>query len=152
MPATPFHLGSRLVNLAVTVADGAVTAIRLHGRATRAPETPLERQVAQELSEYLEGRRSRFTFRVAPSGTDFERRVWDALRQIPYGETRTYGEIAQDLGAPQAARAVGSANHKNPIPLVIPCHRVVRTGGGLGGYGGGLELKRKLLDLEARAL
>jgi methylated-DNA-[protein]-cysteine S-methyltransferase len=152
MPATPFLVSSDLVNLAVTVEHDAVTEIRLHGRATRAPETPPERQVAQELSEYLGGRRACFTFHVAPSGTDFERRVWDALQQIPYGETRTYGEIAKRLGAPHGARAVGSANHKNPIPIVIPCHRVVRTGGGLGGYGGGLELKRKLLDLETRAL
>lgn len=152
MPATAFRIPSSLVNLAVTVADGAVTEIRLHGRATRAPQTPLERRVAQELSEYFEGRRSRFTFPIAPVGTAFEGRVWDALRQIPYGETRTYGEIARSLGAPHGARAVGSANRKNPIPIVIPCHRVVAAQGGLGGYGGGLGLKRKLLDLETRAL
>ena len=151
LPA-PFLVASGLVNLAVTVADGAVTEIRLHGRATRPPEPPLEQQVAQELREYLGGLRSRFTFPVSPSGTDFERRVWDALQRIPYGETRTYGEIAASLGVSGAARAVGSANHKNPIPIVIPCHRVVRTGGGLGGYGGGLALKRALLDLEARQL
>ncbi len=82
------------------------------------------------------------------AGTPFERRCWDALLSIPYGETRTYGEIARGLGNPEGARAVGSANHKNPIPIIIPCHRVVNTGGGLGGYGGGLELKRRLLALE----
>ena len=149
MRPTPFLVASDLVNLAVTVADGAVTAIRLHGRATRLPETLLERQVASELREYLAGVRSRFTFHISPAGTDFERRVWEALQQIPYGATRTYGEIAASLGRPAAARAVGSANHKNPIPIVIPCHRVVAANGGLGGYGGGLELKRNLLDLEA---
>jgi methylated-DNA-[protein]-cysteine S-methyltransferase len=152
MQATPFLVASPLVNLAVTVEGDAVTGIWLHGRATRAPETPVERQVATELREYLGGTRSHFTFRIAPSGTPFERSVWDALQQIPYGETRTYGEIAAGLGDRGAARAVGSANHKNPIPIVIPCHRVVRSGGGLGGYGGGLELKRKLLNLETRAL
>lgn len=152
MPSTPFLVASPLVNLAVAVEDGAVTHIRLHGRATRRPETPLERQVAEELAEYFEGHRSRFTFHVSPKGTDFERRCWDALLRIPYVETRTYGEIARGLGNPEGARAVGSANHKNPIPIVIPCHRVVNTGGGLGGYGGGLELKRRLLALEqARA-
>ncbi len=152
MSATSFLVRSDLVNLAVTVEADAVTAIRLHGRASRAPESPLERQVAMELGEYFAGTRSRFTFPLSPSGTEFERRVWDALQRIPYGDTRTYGEIATSLGHPGAARAVGSANHKNPIPIVIPCHRVVRSGGGLGGYGGGLELKRKLLNLEARCL
>jgi methylated-DNA-[protein]-cysteine S-methyltransferase len=144
----PFLVASNLVNLAVTVEGGAVTHIRLHGRVTRAPETPLERQVAGELTEYFKGSRSRFTFPVSPRGTDFERRCWDALLEIPYGATRTYGAIARGLGNPEGARAVGSANHKNPIPIVIPCHRVVNTGGGLGGYGGGLELKRRLLALE----
>jgi methylated-DNA-[protein]-cysteine S-methyltransferase len=148
MPSSPFLVASSLVNLAVTVEDGAVTHIRLHGRAGRPPETPLERQVARELAEYFAGSRSRFTFQVSPRGTAFERRCWDALLEIPYGETRTYGEIARGLGNPEGARAVGSANHKNPIAVVIPCHRVVNTGGGLGGYGGGLELKRRLLALE----
>jgi methylated-DNA-[protein]-cysteine S-methyltransferase len=146
--SAPFVVASRLVNLAVTVQDGAVTEILLHGRATRPPETPFEQQVAQELTEFLRGARSRFTFRVSPAGTPFERRCWDALLEIPYGETRTYGDIARAIGTPNGARAVGSANHKNPIPIVIPCHRVVAAGGGLGGYGGGLELKRRLLALE----
>lgn len=148
MGSTPFQVPSGLVNLAVTIQDGAVTQILLHGCATRPPETPFEHQVAQELTEYLTGARSRFTFHVSPTGTPFERRCWDALQQIPYGETRTYGEIARTVGTPNGARAVGSANHKNPIPIVIPCHRVVAAGGGLGGYGGGLDLKRRLLALE----
>jgi methylated-DNA-[protein]-cysteine S-methyltransferase len=152
MASDPFLVASKLVNLAVTVEGGTVTHIRLHGRAARAPESPLELQVARELAEYFDGRRSRFTFPVSPTGTAFERRCWDALLEIPYGETRSYGEIARRLGNPERARAVGSANHKNPIPIVIPCHRVVNAGGGLGGYGGGLELKRRLLALEqARA-
>jgi methylated-DNA-[protein]-cysteine S-methyltransferase len=148
MVATPFLVASGLVNLSVTVQDSAVTEIRLHGRATRAAQTPLEQQVARELTEYLTGARSRFTFHVSPTGTPFEQRCWEALRRIPYGETRTYGQIARTVGTPNGARAVGSANHKNPIPIVIPCHRVVASGGGLGGYGGGLDLKRRLLALE----
>lgn len=148
MAATPFVVASELVSLAVTVQDGAVTQIRLHGRATRTPETPFERHVAQELAEYLTGNRSRFTVQVLPAGTPFERCCWDALQQIPYGETRTYAEIARAVGNPKGFRAVGSANHKNPIPIIIPCHRVVASGGGLGGYGGGLDLKRRLLALE----
>ncbi|MBI2404212.1 MAG: methylated-DNA--[protein]-cysteine S-methyltransferase [Gemmatimonadetes bacterium] len=148
MASPPFLVASDLVNLAVTVQDGAVTQIRLHGRVTRPPETPFERQVTEELSEYLAGQRSRFTLHVSPTGTDFERRCWDALQQIPYGETRTYAEIARVVGNPNGYRAVGSANHKNPIPIIIPCHRVVASGGGLGGYGGGLDLKRRLLALE----
>ena len=148
MTHTPFLVASELVNLGVTVQDGAVTQIRLHGRANRPPETPIEHQVAQELMEYLTGKRSRFTLPVAPTGTPFERRCWHALQQIPYGETRTYAEIARTVGNPKGYRAVGSANHKNPIPIIIPCHRVVASGGGLGGYGGGLDLKRRLLALE----
>lgn len=148
MAPSPFLVRSDLVNLTVTVQDDAVTDIRLHGRATRRAETPFERQVAQELAEYLTGQRSGFTVRVAPTGTPFERRCWDALRQIPYGETRTYAQIARAVGNPQGYRAVGSANHKNPVPIIIPCHRVVASGGGLGGYGGGLDLKRRLLALE----
>ena len=100
--------------------------------------------------EYLHGKRTAFTFPIRPAGTPFELAVWQALERIPYGATRTYGEIAHDVGRPGAARAIGQANHKNPIPIVIPCHRVVAAGGKLGGYGGGLNLKRRLLDLETR--
>ena len=144
----PFLVRSDLVHLAVTVRDDAVTRIDLHGRGSRLPETSLEREVARQLEEYLAGGRSRFTIHVSPAGTPFERRCWDALLEIPYGETRTYAEVARDVGRPKAFRAVGSANHKNPIPIIIPCHRVVASGGGLGGYGGGLDLKRQLLALE----
>jgi methylated-DNA-[protein]-cysteine S-methyltransferase len=151
MAPGPFLVASDLVRLSVKVQDDAVTRIDLHGRATRPPDTPVERQVAAELTEYLAGERSQFSVVRSPQGTPFERRVWDVLQRIPYGETRTYGEIARALGNPNGARAVGSANHKNPIPIIIPCHRVVASGGGLGGYGGGLDLKRRLLELETRS-
>jgi len=147
-PETPFTVASDLVSLAVSVADGAITRIELNRSGDRAPETVLERHAARELEEYLGGRRTEFTVPVRPSGTAFDRRVWDAVAAIRYGETATYGEIARAIGNPRGARAVGTANGRNPIPIIIPCHRVVAAGGKLGGYGGGLPLKRRLLDLE----
>lgn len=144
-----FMVRTPMARLAVTVRGEAVTGIKLNARARRAPRTAFERRVARELREYAAGRRRRFTFRVEAMGTAFERQVWRELRRIPYGETATYGEIARRVGRPGAARAVGAANGRNPIPIVVPCHRVVAAGGKLGGYGGGLALKRRLLDLEA---
>jgi methylated-DNA-[protein]-cysteine S-methyltransferase len=105
-------------------------------------------ELRRQLAEYFAGERRGFDLRLAPEGTPFERSVWDELRKIPFGETRSYGEIAQALGRPGAARAVGRANGANPIPIVVPCHRVLRTGGALGGYGGGLPMKEALLKLE----
>jgi methylated-DNA-[protein]-cysteine S-methyltransferase len=102
----------------------------------------------QQILEYLDGKRTAFELALDLRGTDFQRRVWDELLAIPYGETRTYAELARALGDPAAARAVGTANGANPIALIVPCHRVVATGGKLGGYGGGLPLKRRLLALE----
>jgi methylated-DNA-[protein]-cysteine S-methyltransferase len=104
--------------------------------------------VRRELAEYFAGKRRTFTLPLAPQGTDFERSVWDALVAIPYGETRSYAEIARTIGRPDACRAVGRANGRNPIPIVIPCHRVIGSDGSLTGYGGGLDLKRFLLGLE----
>ena len=105
-------------------------------------------ELRRQLAEYFAGERRDFDLRLAPEGTPFERSVWDELRKIPFGETRSYGEIAQAIGRPGAARAVGRANGANPIPIVVPCHRVLRSGGGLGGYGGGLPMKEALLRLE----
>jgi methylated-DNA-[protein]-cysteine S-methyltransferase len=103
---------------------------------------------AQQVLEYLEGKRSVFDLELDPRGTDFQLRVWNALREIPYGETRSYAQIAKQLGQPRAVRAVGTANGANPLSLVVPCHRVIASGGKLGGYGGGLELKARLLAME----
>jgi len=144
----PFTVETRLAPLAVTIRDGAVVRIELNTRARRSAETPLERLVSRELEEYGAGERTQFTFTIAPEGTAFDRRVWQAVQAIPYGQTKTYGEIAAGIGKPGAARAVGTANGRNPVPPVIPCHRVVAAGGKLGGYGGGLPLKRRLLDME----
>ena len=108
----------------------------------------LARQALSEIGEYLAGRRRQFTIPLDLEGTPFQVKVWKALLEIPYGETRSYGAIARRIGRPQAARAVGSANRSNPIPLIVPCHRVIAGDGSLGGYAGGLGMKTRLLRLE----
>lgn len=114
-------------------------------------ETPVLAEGRRQLMEYLTGMRRTFDLPLEPQGgTPFQRCVWVLLQKIPYGETRTYGYLAAEAGRPGAARAVGGAIHKNPIPILIPCHRVVGANGSLTGYSGGLELKRKLLLLEQR--
>jgi methylated-DNA-[protein]-cysteine S-methyltransferase len=105
-----------------------------------------------QLEEYFAGRRRDFDLPLSPAGTPFELEVWRALREIPYGQTVSYGALAASLGRPDAARAVGAANGRNPIAVIIPCHRVIGANGSLTGYGGGLERKRLLLDLEAGVL
>ncbi len=102
-----------------------------------------------QLAEYFAGGRTELDFPVAPAGTPFQLRVWEELRRIPYGETISYAELARRIGRPTAVRAVGHANGRNPLPVVVPCHRVVGSDGTLTGYGGGLERKRALLELEA---
>ncbi|MBQ0862407.1 methylated-DNA--[protein]-cysteine S-methyltransferase [Streptomyces smyrnaeus] len=109
-------------------------------------------EVTEQLGEYFAGERTRFTLTLAPQGTGFQRTVWKALGDIPYGETRSYGQLAELIGRPGAARAVGLANGRNPISIVIPCHRVIGSTGQLTGYGGGIERKRHLLDFERGAL
>lgn len=108
--------------------------------------------VATQLTEYFEGRRRAFELALAPEGTPFQLRVWNALLEIPYGETISYGELAARIGDRAASRAVGLANGSNPLPIVIPCHRVIGSNGKLTGYGGGLAVKQQLLVLERGAL
>jgi methylated-DNA-[protein]-cysteine S-methyltransferase len=115
-----------------------------------ADAAPFEAPIAQ-LTEYFAGRRRAFDLRLAPRGTEFQRRVWRALTDIPYGKTISYGELARRIGRPGASRAVGLANGANPLPIVVPCHRVIGADGTLTGFGGGLPIKRKLLALEAAA-
>jgi len=105
-------------------------------------------EAVEQLAEYFAGDRTEFDLPLALSGTVFQRTVWSALREIPYGETVSYGEIAMRIGRPTAARAVGLANGKNPVGIIVPCHRVVGSTGDLTGYGGGLDRKRHLLDFE----
>ena len=108
------------------------------------------RPAAAQLDEYFAGKRTRFDLPLAPRGTAFQKAVWAALLRIPFGETSSYGDIARAIGKPAASRAVGGANHRNPISIVIPCHRVIGADGSLTGYGGGLDHKRLLLELESR--
>lgn len=111
-------------------------------------ETVLLAEGKRQVLEYLDGRRRAFDLPLALRGTAFRKQVWGALTAIPYGVTITYGELAERIGNPKAVRAVGQANHHNPIPLIVPCHRVIGVDGSLTGYGGGVELKRRLLELE----
>ena len=106
------------------------------------------RAYVQQLEEYFAGERREFSFALDLRGTDFQLACWRALLAIPYGETRTYGDIARAVGKPQGFRAVGIANNRNPVAIVVPCHRVIASNGTLCGYGGGLDVKRKLLELE----
>jgi len=112
---------------------------------------PFKETIAQ-LRAYFAGEREAFNLTLAPEGTEFQQQVWKRLCEIPYGETTSYGEIARRIGNPQASRAVGLANGSNPIPIVIPCHRVIGSNGKLTGYGGGLAIKEKLLALERKQL
>ncbi len=113
---------------------------------------PLLAEADRQLRAYFAGDLRAFELPLDLHGTDFQIRVWRQLEAIPYGEFRSYAEVAQAIGAPQAVRAVGAANGANPVPIVVPCHRVIGSSGKLVGYGGGLELKRRLLDLESRNL
>jgi methylated-DNA-[protein]-cysteine S-methyltransferase len=106
----------------------------------------------EQLAEYFAGERHEFALPIELDGTPFQQRVWEALRTIPYGETRSYGQIAHQIGRPDRARAVGTANGSNPVSIVVPCHRVIGADGSLTGYGGGLDRKRYLLDLESGVL
>jgi methylated-DNA-[protein]-cysteine S-methyltransferase len=105
-------------------------------------------EAVEQLQEYFAGKRQRFSLQLAPEGTPFQLRVWQELRNIPYGETISYGELARRIGKPNASRAVGTANGRNPLSIVVPCHRVIGANGTLTGFGGGLENKRTLLALE----
>ena len=128
--------------------DAVTLLVRTDEPACGEGRTALTDLVFQQVTEYLNGQRREFDFPYTLRGTPFQQKVWRALCAIPYGETRTYGEIAASVGNPRACRAVGMANHKNPIFIAVPCHRVIGAGGGLVGYGGGLDMKEALLRLE----
>ncbi len=116
--------------------------------AEEAPDHPMIREAERQLAEYFAGRRIEFDLPLDPSGTPFQQKVWSALRSIPFGETRTYAEVATQIGHPGAARAVGAASGRNPLSIVAPCHRVVGTSGELTGFAGGLAVKARLLAFE----
>jgi methylated-DNA-[protein]-cysteine S-methyltransferase len=136
------------------VSDGAaITHIEFEKQKYHGPDAPrgsdktLDR-VRRELDAYFAGKLKAFETPVAPSGTDFQERAWKALTKIPYGVTWSYGQLAAKIGNPNAQRAVGIANGRNPIPIIVPCHRVIGANGSLTGFGGGVENKRLLLELE----
>ena len=115
-------------------------------------ETPLIKATMGQLQEYFEGKRKDFNIPMKAKGTEFQKSVWDQLLKVPYGETCSYGEIAKRIGNPKASRAIGMANNRNPISIIIPCHRVIGSSGKLVGYGGGLDIKERLLKLEKENL
>ena len=117
---------------------------------TEGNEEPLAARLQVELNEYFRGERTTFSIPVAPKGTDFQRQVWALLMAIPHGQTRTYGDLARELGDKNKVRAVGLANGANPIAILIPCHRVIGSDGELTGYAGGIERKHRLLEIESR--
>ncbi|MBQ0825573.1 methylated-DNA--[protein]-cysteine S-methyltransferase [Streptomyces tagetis] len=144
--------------LTLVAEDGVLCGLYMSDQRHRPPEesfgTPDDAPFAEakrQLAAYFAGELREFTLELRLRGTAFQRSVWERLRAIPYGETRTYGQLAADLGAPTASRAVGLANGRNPVGIVIPCHRVVGANGALTGYGGGLPRKRHLLALEQAA-
>jgi methylated-DNA-[protein]-cysteine S-methyltransferase len=133
----------------IRASDDAVTGVFFGGLPRQTGENALCGEAARQIREYLAGKRKIFEIPVRLTGTDFQNAVWDALMAIPWGETRTYGQIAAMLGKANAARAVGGACRLNPIPLIVPCHRVVGSNGSLTGFAGGLDMKRALLRLES---
>jgi methylated-DNA-[protein]-cysteine S-methyltransferase len=144
--------------LTLVADDGVLCGLYMTGQRHRPPQetfgehddTPFGDAIDQ-LEAYFAGGLQDFTLELRLAGTRFQRRVWEELRRIPYGETRTYGQLADALGRPTASRAVGLANGRNPVGIIVPCHRVVGADGSLTGYGGGLDRKRRLLDFENAA-
>lgn len=149
---------SAIGELTLQVASGTLEAIYFGESPEQTPSSSITPQdqaltdeVQRQLEAYFAGKRTQFELPLAPKGTPFQCAAWEALIAIPYGETRSYKEQAQAIGRPKAVRAVGSANNRNPIPVIIPCHRVVGTDGKLVGYAGGLGIKKHLLELEGVA-
>jgi O-6-methylguanine DNA methyltransferase len=156
-PIGPMTLGATAEN--VVLADfthrpmmaAQLASVRRRIGPTVAGHSPLLRRVEHQLNDYYAGERTEFDLPIDEPGSAFQERVWTSLRDIPYGETISYRELAARVGVPAGSRAVGRANGSNRVAIIVPCHRVIATGGGLGGYGGGLDAKRRLLDLEQRA-
>ncbi|MFP5520998.1 methylated-DNA--[protein]-cysteine S-methyltransferase [Peptococcus simiae] len=139
-----YYLGYRV--------EDARTFASRHHLALQPGEGPLAAPLSRALAAYFTGQTKDFSLPIQALGTPFQRLVWQALREIPYGQTASYQAIARAIGRPQACRAIGGANHHNPLSIIIPCHRVIRADGSLGGYGGGLAQKKYLLDLEQAGL
>jgi methylated-DNA-[protein]-cysteine S-methyltransferase len=149
-----FYFETDIGRLAVADGGGAVVRLLFDGEEPKMPcaeeTTPLALQAAHEINDYLAGHRNHFDVPFLLSGTPFQMSVWGALTEIPYGQVRTYGQIAAQIKKPRAHRAVGGANHVNPVPIIVPCHRVIGADGSLTGFGGGLDVKKYLLALEEK--
>ncbi len=149
-----YHYPSEFGRFSLVATDSALTHFFFEGEAPRfdttEQETPLLQQAGLQLAQYMRGERKQFSLPLALNGSDFFQRAWQALVAIPYGETRSYGQIAAAIGNAKACRAVGLANNRNPLPIFIPCHRVIGSNQKLTGYRGGLPLKQHLLELERR--
>jgi len=147
-----FFYSYKICKVGIAEEDGAICRLFFENGKTPVGfengETPLIKKAAAQLGEYFDGKRKDFDLPLALHGTDFQLTVWKELQNIPYGETRSYGQLAAIVGNPKASRAVGMANNRNPIVIIVPCHRVIGHNGSLTGFGGGLELKRQLLELE----
>ena len=147
-----FYYNTDIGRLGIVEKDGNITnlffEVDSYSEEYIIKETDVLKQANNQLKEYLSGHRKQFSLPLAPSGTEFRKNVWTCLCAISYGETKSYKEIAETIGNPKACRAVGSANNKNPIPIFIPCHRVIGSNGKLVGYRGGLKVKAHLLELE----
>ena len=144
------HLQTPIGSIALCADEAGICALRLNEAGSRRDASPLLDRAQAELEEYFAGRRRAFSVPLSIHGTVFQESVWRALMEIPYGQTASYGEIARRIGRERACRAVGMANHVNPLPIFVPCHRVVGAGGGLTGYAGGLSVKEELLTLERK--
>ncbi len=151
------RLASPIGELLITASDSGLTGVWFPGNEQVAAPRPVDgrrpgsavlARACEQLGQYFAGTRTTFDIPLDPPGTPFQRRVWDALRTIPYGTTLSYSELARRLGDVRATRAVGAANGKNPIPIIVPCHRVIGANGALTGFGGGLDRKRWLLEHE----
>jgi methylated-DNA-[protein]-cysteine S-methyltransferase len=154
---TMTRFASPIGELVITASDSGLTGVRFPGKGQvaaappddgRGPASAILARACEQLAQYFAGSRTTFDIPLDPPGTPFQRRVWEALRAIPYGTTLSYSDLARRLGDLRATRAVGAANSRNPIPIIVPCHRVVGANGALTGFGGGLDRKRWLLEHE----
>lgn len=145
------YINTKIGSIAIIEEDDKIIKININEKEeneiTR-KETVLLKETEKQIREYFEGKRKTFDVPLNPKGTNFMKNIWTALQDIPYGEVRTYQQIAEKVGNPKASRAVGMANHRNPIPIIIPCHRVIGSNGKLVGYALGMDIKRFLLEWE----
>ncbi len=145
-----YYKDTPIARIGIQEEDGKITKLgfNLPKEACEEKKTPLIQEAFKQIDEYIKGKRKTFNLPINPKGTQFRKRVWEELIKIPYGQTVSYGTIANRIRNPKASRAVGGANNKNPIAIIIPCHRVIGSNGKLVGYASGLQIKQKLLEIE----